>query len=129
MAIVSHLYEAMNTQPRLVEIVGRLTIGAAGAITLVKGKGFTATRTGTGLYTITITAQANKVPDILNAWFDVVFATGGATLTVRVLTINPNTATITVQTATSAAPNTAADPTSGASIQLCLVVQNSSQTQ
>jgi hypothetical protein len=129
MAIVSHLYEAMNTQPRLVEIVGKFAIGGTGAVGTISGKGFTVTRTGVGLYRINITAQANKVPDILNAWFDVIFATGSATLTVRVLTLVPGTGIITIQTATSAVPNTAADPTSGAIIQMCLVVQNSSQTQ
>jgi hypothetical protein len=95
----------------------------------LKGKGFTVARTAPGLYTITVTAQGNKVPDILNAWVDVIFATGTATLTAKVLTIAPSTGTVTIQTATAAAPNTAADPTSGAILQINLCVQNSSQTQ
>lgn len=129
MAIVSHLYPVQNTQPRLVNIFGNVAIGGSGAVGVIKGKGFTITRTAAGLYTITITAQASKVPDILNAWVDVIFATGTATLTAKVLTLVPSTATVTIQTATAAAPNTAADPTSGAILQLRLVVQNSSQTQ
>jgi hypothetical protein len=128
-AIVSHLYPSQNTQPRLVEIFGNVAIGGSGAVGTIKGKGFTVARTGTGLYTITVTAQGNKVPDILNAWVDVIFATGTATLTAKILTLAPSTGTVTIQTATAAAPNTAADPTSGAILQINLCVQNSSQTQ
>lgn len=129
MAIVSHLYDAMNTQPRLVDISGLVTIGGTGAVGVTKGKGFRVTRTAPGLYTITIIAQANKVPDILNAWVDVVLSTGGATMLAKVLTMVPGTATVTIQTSLVSAPGVAADPASGALIQLCLVVQNSAQTQ
>lgn len=129
MAIVSHLYPFQVSQPRLVGIYGKVAIGGSGAVGAISGKGFTIARTATGLYTITITAQANKVPDILNAWVDVIFATGSATLGAKVLTLVPSTGKVTIQTATAAAPNTAADPTSGAILQLALIVQNSSQTQ
>lgn len=127
MAIVRHLYDPQAMQPRLVDVVGRVAITTSGAVSTQTGRGFTVTKTGTGLYKIVLDAQGGKVPDILDARVDVGFATGTATLTAKVLTISATTATITLQTATAAAPNTAADLTSGSFLMLRVVVQNSKQ--
>lgn len=130
MAFDRHLFPAAkNLQPNLVEVAGRVAIGSTGAVGTITGKGFTVARTGAGLYTITLTAKASIVPDIIHAAVDVGFATGSTTFQAKVLTIVPGTCVITVQTSALSAPNTAADPTSGAFLLLKVLVQNSFATQ
>lgn len=118
----------MRTQPKLVQINGRVAIGSTGAVGTILGKGFSVTRTGAGLYTITITSQANKVPAILHAAVDVMFATAGNTQTAKILTIDETLSKITIQCNDAGTVDVAADPPSGSYILFSCVVQNSSQS-
>lgn len=129
MAIIRKLTPPMKTmQPFLVDIVGKVAIGSTGAVGTASGKGFTVTRTGAGLYTITLDAQ-NSVPDILYAHVDVVFATGGNTQTARVLTLDAANKKITLQCNDGGTVDTAADPPSGSILVFRIVVQNANATQ
>lgn len=130
MAIVSKLFKGLAgpsvTQPNLVLVAGRVAIGATGAVGAQTGKGFTVARTGVGAYTITVTSSGG-VPAILSA--DVSIANDSATTHfVAFVRTTPTTGVITVHTAAAATPGTAADPASGASLSLRLVVQNSAIT-
>lgn len=128
MAYVRHIYHDFGAlQPRLIDVSGRVAITTSGAVSTKTGRGFTVTKTGTGLYSIKLDAQGSIVPDILSVLVDVGFATGTAQLMVKVLTISAATATITLQTSTVAAPNTAADLTTGSFLMLRVVVQNQKQ--
>lgn len=131
MAIQRRLHKDLATvQPRLVDIAGRVSATTGGAVNVTTGKGFTVTKTGTGLYKIVLDASpSGKVPDILHVAVDVGFATGTAQNMVKVLTIVPSTATITLQTSTTQAPDTAANLTSGAFLMLRVLVQNITSTQ
>jgi hypothetical protein len=129
MAITRHLYPPAQTfQPRLVEIVGRVAIGSSGAVGAQTGKGFSVTRTGTGLYKVTIDTIGGAVGDILHADARLVFATGSTVQGAKVLTISPSTAAVTLQTDGST-PGTAADPASGSFLEIRIIVQNSGQAQ
>jgi len=131
MAITRKRFKPEVMQPGVVFIAGRVAIGATGAVGAQTGKGFSVTRTGTGLYTITIDTSSvggvnttRGVPAILHAQLDIAPAAANATQYATVLTFAPTTGTLTVQTSTEATPNTAADPPSGSFLQVFLVVQN-----
>lgn len=129
MAILRHLYPAAKLlQPYIVQVVGKVAIGSSGAVGTASGKGFTVTRTGTGLYTITLDAQTS-VPDILYAHVDVVFATGSNTQTCRILTLDAANKKVTVQCNDAGTVNVAADPPSGSILTFNIVVQNAQATQ
>jgi hypothetical protein len=124
MAIVKRTYDDLKlTQPFVVDIVGKVAIGSTGAVGTATGKGFVVTRTGAGLYTITITAT-NGVPAILWAHVDVVFATAGNTQTAKILTINATTGVVTIQTNDAGTVDVAADPPSGSILIFRVAVQN-----
>lgn len=130
MAIYGTLYPgAKALQPNLVSVVGKVAIGSTGAVGAASGKGFTVTRTGAGLYTITLSSAINSVPDILYANVSVVPVSGGACQTATVLTLNAAAKKITVQCNDAGTVNVAADPPSGCILQFHIVVQNSLATQ
>lgn len=128
MAINRALNWLKTIQPELVVIAGRVAIGATGAVGASTGKGFTVTRTGAGLYTITLDA-AGAVPALLFGMADVVFATANNTQTACVLTLNAASKLITLQCNDAGTVDVAADPPSGAFLQFLIVVQNSGQSQ
>jgi hypothetical protein len=130
MAITRKRYPAAQAmQPYLVDIVGRVAIGSSGAVGTQTGKGFSVTRTGAGLYTISISGVNSQVPAILFADVSVGFATGSTPYTATVLTMSATSANVTIQVSALSAPGTAADPPSGSFIMLRLVVQNFNITQ
>jgi hypothetical protein len=130
MAIYGMLYPGPKAQqPNLVLVAGKVAIGSTGAVGTQSGKGFSVTRTGAGLYTITFTSAINSVPDILYADVNIVSVSGGATQTARILTLNAAARKITLQCNADAAVNVAADPPSGSILQFVAVVQNTSSTQ
>lgn len=111
---------ANYSQHGLVFIAGRVAIGASGAVGAKTGKGFAVTRTGTGLYTITLDGVGGVVA-IVNVHVDVIHSSGAATQSAYALTIVPGTRIITLQTVANSAPSTAADPPNGSSLQLFVV--------
>lgn len=126
MAIVKRTYKDFKlTQPFVVDVVGKVAIGATGAVGAATGKGFVVTRTGAGLYTITITATSG-VPVILWAHADVVFATAGNTQTAKILTLNATSGLITLQTNDAGTVDVAADPPSGSILIFRISIQNAS---
>jgi hypothetical protein len=129
MAILRKLCPAPKTlQPNLVSIFGKVAIGASGAVGTASGKGFTVTRTGAGLYTITLDAQTS-VPAILYADVKVVFATGTNTQDCHILTLNAASKLITVSCSDAGTVDTAADPPSGSFLSFYIVAQNTEATQ
>lgn len=129
MAILRRLYPSPKTlQPHLVDVVGKVAIGSTGAVGTASGKGFTVTRTGAGLYTITLDAQ-NSVPAILYADVKVVFTTGGNTQDCHILTLDASNKKVTVQCSDAGTVDTAADPPSGSFLSFRVVVQNADATQ
>lgn len=124
MAIVRRLYkESKYCEPEVVCIVGRVAIGATGAVGTATGKGFTVTRTGAGLYTIT-PDSSGAVPNILACFADVIFATAGNTQTAKVLTLAPSTPAVTLQCNDAGTVDVAADPPSGSVLQFVMWVRN-----
>jgi hypothetical protein len=116
MAIVRRLYPAAKTfQPYLVDVVGNVAIGATGAVGAATGRGFTVTRTGTGLYTVTLDANVS-VPAIIHCDAMIVNSSGAACFDAYVLTLN-------------AGAKTAADPPNGSFLTFRIVVQNSQVNQ
>lgn len=129
MAILRKLFPAPKTlQPNLVQIYGKVAIGASGAVGTASGKGFTVTRTGAGLYTITLDAQTS-VPAILYADVKVVFATANNTQDCHILTMNAASKLITVECSDAGTVDTAADPPSGSFLTFHIAVQNTEATQ
>ena len=104
----------------LVFVAGKVAIGATGAVGTKTGKGFTVTRTGAGLYTITLDGTGGCA-NILHVDLMIVPASAGATQLATVLTHGASTRTVTVQTSAEATPNTAADPPSGSILSLFVV--------
>lgn len=127
MAMIRKMFKPMAPQPGVVVISGRVAIGATGAVGAATGRGFTVTRTGTGLYTITLDSSGG-VPAILAAFVDVIFATGSNTQTACVLTANAASKLVTLQTNDAGTVDAAADPPSGSFLQFVLFVQNTSIT-
>lgn len=129
MAILRKLYPSPKTlQPNLVNIFGKVAIGASGAVGTASGKGFTVTRTGAGLYTITIDANVS-IPAILYCKPMVVFATAGNTQQAHVLTLDAANKKVTLQTNDAGTVDVAADPPSGSILSFMIVVQNTDATQ
>ena len=128
MAIRKYLYPAAQVfQPELVVVAGRVAIGASGAVGAQTGKGFSVTRTGAGLYSITLDADSG-VGDILHCSVDLAFATANNTQTAKILTITAGTGVITIQCNDAGTVDTAADPPSGSILLFSAVVQNASYT-
>lgn len=126
MAIYRHMYKDLKvTQPFVVDVIGKVAIGSTGAVGTATGKGFTVTRTGAGLYTITLDAR-NGVPAILWADVRIVFATGANTQVANILTMVATTGVITIQTNDAGTPDTAADPPSGSVLTFRISIQNAS---
>lgn len=113
-------------QPHLVFVLGKVAIGASGAVGTQTGKGFTVTRTGAGLYSVTLDCHG-AIPAILYANASVVFATAGNTQQAFVLT-EPATGIITIQCNDSGTVDVAADPPSGSFLQIFAIAQNSAVT-
>lgn len=129
MAIIRKLSMPPKTmQPNLVSIFGKVAIGSTGAVGTASGKGFTVTRGGAGLYTITIDAQ-NSVPAILYADVKVVFATGTNTQDCHILTMDASNKRVTVSCSDAGTVDTAAEVPSGAFLSFHIVVQNTEATQ
>lgn len=129
MAIYRKLYPSPKTlQPNLVNIFGKVAIGASGAVGTASGKGFTVTRTGAGLYTITIDA-VTSVPDILYCNAVVVFATAGNTQSAKILTLDAANKKVTLQCNDAGTVDVAADPPSGSILSFMVTVQNTQATQ
>lgn len=127
MAIIRKRFKPEVCQPGLVIISGRVAIGATGAVGTATGRGFTVTRTGAGLYTITLDSSGG-VPAILSVWADVGFATGSNTQAAKVLTIVAASKLATIQCNDSGTVDVAADPPSGSFLQFTIFVQNTSVT-
>lgn len=126
MALYRHMYKDLKvTQPFVVDVIGKVAIGASGAVGTATGRGFTVTRTGAGAYSITLDAR-NGVPNILWADAKIVFATGTNTQSAYVLTLNATTGVVTVQTNDAGTVDTAADPPSGSILTFRIAVQNAS---
>jgi hypothetical protein len=104
---------------KCVLLAGNVLIGASGAVSTRTGRGFTITRTGTGLYTVTIDGVGALPIVFANAV--VVHATAHVAV---INTITPSARTFTLTTATAAAPGTAADPPNGAVLQVHAVLNN-----
>jgi hypothetical protein len=129
MAILRKLYPSPKTlQPNLVNIFGKVAIGASGAVGTATGKGFTVTRTGAGLYTITIDANVS-VPAILYCDPRVVFATAGNTQQAHVLSLDAANKKVTLQCNDAGTVDVAADPPSGSFLSFMITVQNTDATQ
>lgn len=129
MAILRKLYPSPKTlQPNLVNIFGKVAIGSTGAVGTASGKGFTVTRTGAGLYTITIDANVS-VPAILYCDPRVVFATANNTQQVHVLSLDAANKKVTLQCNDAGTVDVAADPPSGSFLSFMITVQNTEATQ
>lgn len=128
MALYRNMWDRSKvTTPFLVDVVGKVAIGATGAVGAASGKGFTVTRSGAGLYTITLDAKGG-VPTILWAHADVVFATGTNTQTAKILTLNATTGVVTLQCNDAGTVDVAADPPSGSVLIFRISVQNQKYT-
>lgn len=100
-------------------LAGSVAIGATGAVGARTGRGFTITRTGAGLYTVTVDG-VGALP-IMYAFATIVHATP---YTVTVTAINPSARTISLSCATNAAPGTPADPPNTSALQIFAVLNN-----
>lgn len=115
----------------MVEVFGKVAIGTTGAVGVQSGKGFAVTRTGAGLYTITVLqggVTQTAVPDILCANVGVANNSATAQFTAQVLAFTPATSTVTLVVSSAAAVNVAADPPSGSFLYFNLAIQNASVT-
>lgn len=115
-----HSSLANFSQAGLVLVAGKVAIGATGAVGTQTGKGFAVTRTGAGLYTITLEGTGGCAA-ILYANARVVFATANNTQTVSVLAMTASARTITLQCNDAGTVDVAADPPSGAFLELLVV--------
>ena len=117
------------TTPGLIDVVGKVLLTTAAAISTLTGKGCTPTKTGTGLYTLTL--ACGKTQSIVHASVYLV-DTDGELYPVKILTQNATTGVVTIavmdedDTSGIAA---AADPASGAYICWRIAVQESSSTR
>lgn len=127
MAMERRKWDVKIPQPYVVAVAGHVAIGSTGAVGTATGKGFTVTRTGAGLYTITLDSNG-AVPAILAAIADVVFATGSNTQTAKILTLDATNHKVTLQCNDAGTVDTAADPPSGSLLQFVIFVQNSQST-
>jgi hypothetical protein len=109
------------SQAGLVFVAGKVAIGATGAVGTKTGKGFTVTRTGAGLYTVTFDGSGGFTA-ILFADIQISPAAANATQEAFVLTHAPSTRTLTIQTNASGTRNVAADPPSGSVLALFAVL-------
>lgn len=125
MPIIKRLWPGPKAyQPSLVQVNVSVPIGASGAPGTHVGKGCTVTRTATGRYTLTFDTSSG-VGAILYCNAKVVLdAAAGFGINIR--TVTASTGIATAQTETLAAPGTAADPTSGATLIIFAVMRNSS---
>lgn len=96
MSIVNRLYTDVKVaQPGTVVIHGRFAVGATGAVGTVHGTGFTVARTGTGAYTITLTARSG-VPNILYANVQQIYSAVSPTFTHNLRMLLPTLASATL---------------------------------
>lgn len=130
MSILKRLYPPPKTlQPHLVQVVGKVAIGATGAVGAASGKGFTVTRTGAGLYTITLDTTHASVPAILFADVKVVASANNDTQDCHILTLDAAAKKVTVACSDAGTVDTPADPDSGSFLSFNIVVQNADATQ
>ena len=111
--------------PGCILIAGKVAIGATGAVGAQTGKGFTVTRTDTGDYTITVLSQGaavGGVPAILYA--NASLLVNSDTQFIAQMRTAPTTGAITLTCFADAALGTPADPPSGASLQIFIIVKN-----
>jgi hypothetical protein len=99
---------------------GKVAIGSTGAVGTQTGKGFAVTRTGTGLYTITLTGTGGTA-SILYADVRIVPAAANNTQSAYVLTHGASTRTVTIQCNDAGTVDVAADPPSGSILSFFLV--------
>lgn len=99
---------------------GKVAIGASGAVGTQTGKGFAVTRTGAGLYTVTLTGTGGCVA-IPYANVNVVFATGGNTQNAVILSLDAPNRKITIQCNDAGTVDVAADPPSGSFLTFCII--------
>lgn len=108
------------SQVGMVIVAGKVAIGSTGAVGTKTGKGFAVTRTGVGLYTITLDGSGGCA-SILYAAAQAVPAAAGATQTVTVLTQTASARTITLQCNAAATVNVASELPSGSVLELFVV--------
>lgn len=119
MALYRHMYrDLLITQPALVEVVGRLRFTDGAGAFVATGRGFTAARTGTGTFTITLDARGG-VPDILGV--SVIHTHSTTNQAVRVTSVVPSTGVVTFQIHVV---GTATDPSINCQIFFRVTVQN-----
>jgi len=121
---------------KVVELFGHLTIGATGAITAEDSNGFSTARTGVGLYTITLQDKYPRSPadyvtkgtftsPLLDMDFLILDAGTRSFLQMSIVSQTVHTdGKINIVFDSSA--NTPADPNSGCTIRLRIVLKNSS---
>jgi hypothetical protein len=114
---------AFNSAVRI--LAGSVTItGATGAILAgsQKGRGFTVAKTGTGLYTITVSGASGSLQLLFAEANLIVNAAAG--YTVHKLVRTDSTRTVDLQISTDAAPDTPAHPPAASIIQIFLIVND-----
>lgn len=114
---------ASFSQHALMFFSGKVAIGASGAVGTQTGKGFAVTRTGAGLYTVTLTGTGG-IPSILYAHVGILPVAGNNTQQAFVLTHAASSRSITVQCNDSGTVDVAADPPSGCTLQLFIVASS-----
>jgi hypothetical protein len=121
MTITANLSRHANfSQHGLAFFAGKVAIGSTGAVGAQTGKGFAVTRTGAGLYTVTLTGTGGCVA-IPFAEVHVVFATGGNTQTATILSQDAPNRKITIQCNDAGTVDVAADPPSGAFLSFLII--------
>ena len=114
----------LNTPNTNVTIIcGSVAIGATGAPTVTDGQGYTIARSAAGDYTVTLTGDGG-VGAILYA-AATIHVQSDVDLNVVGKGISASARTFSLTTLTATTPT---DPTSGDTLQIFLVVRNSSQT-
>lgn len=116
MAIQGKKWHVAAAQPNVVQVFGKVAIGAAGAPTTVGGKGFTVTRPGTGTYNIVLDRGGGGLGFqglVLYCSCSVANNSAATQFTAQVSAFANVGNTTTLFTSAAATPNVAADPPNG----------------
>jgi hypothetical protein len=128
MPINTSIYQNVGSfNSRLRFVTGSVTItGASGAISTVaadtKGRGFTVAKTGTGLYTITLSGASGFLQQLFRQVN--LIANVAAGYTVHILAASDANRTINIQISADATPDTPAHPPAASIIQLLVAVND-----
>ena len=105
-------------------IIGQVLLSAAAAVSSIVGKGFSAAKTGTGLYTITL---QDKYPSLLSAQFAVAEAGNSAVIAKLVSETVVTDGKVNIKTC-PANTGTPADVAAAVSVHFILALKNLSST-